>query len=299
MKQTHKAAASVILAGVFWGIISIPVKAQARIGLDAMQISAIRMAVAAICFFLLIALTKPRLLKIRLRDCWIFLCTGFISVGMCNMLYSYTMLQSGAAISVVLMYTSPIFIMLMSALFFRERIIGRKVLALVLSIAGCVLVTGLIGSGNPISFPVLLPGLGSGLAYALYTIFGRVALKKYDAVTVTVYTFIVGAVGLLPLADLGGAVSLMQADPSLIAWCVGGSVFCAVVPYFLYTWGLQRMESGKAAILACIEPLVGSVIGMTLWGESHEIGKLIGILLILAAITLLSLQQKTEKEEIR
>ena len=65
-----------------------------------------------------------------------------------------------------------------------------------------------------------------------------------------------------------------------------------VLPYFLYTWGLERIESGKAAILVAVEPLVGALVGMLVFHESRNAVKLVGIALILTAIVLLNLPEK-------
>ena len=137
-------------------------------------------------------------------------------------------------------------------------------------------------------------GIGSGLFYGLYTIFGRVALQKYPPETVTAYTFLLGLLGTIPFS---GVKTLLPAlsSVSVIALCVGIGLCSTVLPYFLYTWGLQQMESGKAAILVAVEPLVGAVVGMTVFRESRTPVKIIGIALILTAIVLLNLpEQKTE-----
>lgn len=233
-------------------------------------------------------LVKDRgLLKVRLRDLWIFAGTGIISLSLFNWCYFSVIQQSQASVAVVLLYTSPIFVMLMSAVFFRERITKRKVIALVIAFAGCVLVAGLLGGSYRLSLPVLLMGVGSGFFYATYSIFGRVALQRYDTLTVTAYTFLFATLGTLPFGDLPGAGKLLAADPGLILWCLGIAFFCTVLPYLFYTSGLRGLEAGKAAVLATAEPLVGTVIGVALFGEPFGPTKALGILCILASMVIL------------
>ena len=69
------------------------------------------------------------------------------------------------------------------------------------------------------------------------------------------------------------------------------------MPYFLYTRGLEKLESGKAAILVAVEPLVGAVIGMVFLNESHNISKIAGIILILISIVLLNINFKEVKKD--
>ena len=287
-----KAVISVILAGVLWGVINIFVKALARAGFDSLQISGIRMIVAAVIFTLVVFIKDRSLLKIRLRDIWMFIGTGIISVVFFNACYFYTMIHGQASVAVVLLYTSPIFIMILSAFLFKERITRKKILALILTFCGCVLVAGLLGGDYTLSPLIILTGIGSGFFYALYTIFGRYALAKYDTVTLTVYTFIFGLIGSIPLGRFREGFDIIKADPSVIFWCLGIGIISTILPYFFYTWGLQRMEAGKAAILVAVEPVVGALIGMTVFNESRNAVKIIGICLIIGAIIILNTGDK-------
>lgn len=196
-------------------------------------------------------------MKIRLRDLWYFIGTGIISLALFNWCYFTTIELSQASIAVVLLYTSPIFIMVLSAIFFRERINRRKVMALVMTFLGCVLVAGLLGGTYTLTPKVLLLGLGSGLFYGLYSIFGSVALRRYDTLTVTAYTFLFASLGTLPMCGVGSMVEKLAAQPVGILWYLGISVLCTVAPYLLYTWGLSRMSNGQAAILATIGTVGG------------------------------------------
>lgn len=285
--MNQKASMAVILAGVLWGTISVFIRTLSAAGIDPLEIAMIRMIVAALLFTAVVAIKDTRLLKIRLRDLWMFVGTGIVSVVLFNCCYFSTIVNSEASVAVVLLYTSPVFIMLLSALLFREKITGRKLTALALTVTGCVLVAGLLGGSFAIEPKVLITGLASGLFYGLYTIFGRIALKKYDTMTVTAYTFLFGMLGSVFPGELGRVGKILLDRPELLLWCLGIGLFCTVLPYFLYTWGLQRLEAGKAAILVAVEPLVGAVIGMTLFGESRDVLKLTGIALIIGAIILL------------
>lgn len=284
----QKATASVLLAGTLWGAISIFIRQLSAAGLNALELSTVRLIVAAVCFPLFLAVTDREKLRVKLRDLWLFVGTGIVSVVLFNCCYFSTIINSQASVAVVLLYTSPAFVMLLSALLFQERITRRKLAALAMTFGGCVLVAGFLGGGYTISPSVLATGLASGLFYALYTIFGRMALEKYDTMTVTAYTFLFGAVGSSFVGHPLPILRTIGEHLELIPWCLGIGVFCTVLPYFFYTWGLQRMESGRAAILVAVEPLVGAVIGMTLFHESHSPAKLAGIALILGAILILN-----------
>lgn len=284
----QRAAGSVLLAGVLWGIISLFIRRLSGAGLSALEISTVRLVVAAVCFPLFLALTQRDKLRVRARDLWMFVGTGIVSVVLFNCFYFSTMIRSQTSVAVVLLYTSPAFILLLSALLFHEPLTRRKLVSLLMTFSGCILVAGLLGGSSTLSPSVLATGLASGLFYALYTIFGRVALTRYDTMTVTAYTFLFGAVGSCFVGPPLPILETVAAHPDLIPWCVGIGLICTVLPYFFYTWGLQRMESGRAAILVAVEPLVGALLGMLAYQESHDPAKVAGIALILGAIVVVN-----------
>lgn len=288
-KKSAMSTMSVISAGVLWGVISLFIKNMSAYGLDAMQIATLRLIVAAVVFTVFVLLKDPKLLKFKLKDIWMFLGTGVVSVVLFNMTYFYTMIHSQASVAVVLLYTSPVFVMIISAIVFKEKITVRKIVALVMTFLGCVFVAGIVGGEVAVSPFIMFTGIGAGFLYALYTIFGRFALEKYDTATVTAFTFIFGVIGSIPFGRVLPAAKIVFANPELIFYCIGIGIVSTVLPYFFYTWGLERMESGKAAILVAVEPLVGAVIGMTVFHETRNVTKIIGIVLIVGAIVVLNL----------
>lgn len=293
--MNQKATAAVLGAGTLWGIISIFVRNLNALGLTAIQISLLRALGGTVVMFLFLGIARRDLLKIKLRHIWYFIGTGIISLALFNLCYFTVIELSQASIAVVLLYTSPIFIMVISALVFKEKITRNKVIALGMVFVGCVLVAGLIGGGYALTPTILLLGLGSGLFYGLYSIFGTVALRTYDTMTVTAYTFLFAALGTLPFSQVGGMFQTMAAEPVSWLWGIGVSLICAVAPYLLYTWGLSRMPSSRAAILVTVEPLVGALIGILLYREPANFTKLLGMALIFGAVVVLNIGQKPER----
>ena len=171
-----------ILAGILWGIISIFLKGLYAAGFSALQVMFFRGLFSSFFMAIFLFIKDKNLLKINLKDIWIFLGTGVISLTFFSLCYFYTILESGASVAVILLYTSPIFVLLMSVLYIKEKITFVKIIALILTFAGCILVSGFGGQGG-LSAKGFFIGLCAGFGYALYSIFSRIALKKYDSLT--------------------------------------------------------------------------------------------------------------------
>ena len=294
-KSVKIAAFYVIAAGVLWGIISIFVRRLTQGGMTAMQITAARVTVGTVVLLAVILIKDTKLLKIKPKDLWLFLGTGLFSVVLFNVCYFYTMQHGETSVAVVLLYTSPIFVMLMGAVFFKEKTTLRKLVALAATVLGCVFVSGILG-GVKMELITLLTGIGSGFFYASYSIFGRYAVEKYHPLTVTFYTFLVAMVTSVPLCMPGKLIRIVADDKMQILWILGIGVVCTVLPYIFYTEGLERMEAGKAAIMVTVEPLVGTLLGIIAYKESANALKIAGIVLIFAAVVFLDIKERKKVE---
>lgn len=283
----------IIIAACFWGCMGIFVRHLGTFGFSAIQIVSIRITLAAL-FFALILFAKDRKgFKIRPRDIPLFLGLGFGSILFFTVCYFTAITIMPLSTAAILLYTSPIWIVLMSAIFFREKMNCKKLVALALAFAGCVLVSGISGEG--ITLKGLLIGLGSGIGYGLYSILGTVALRRYSPYTVTAYTFLLAAIGswfISSPADMLSKFSAASYSSSLILFCFLTALVTAVIPFLFYTLGLRSVEASKAGILATVEPMVATIVGITCYSEALTLLSATGIALILAAVVVLNWKQK-------
>ena len=91
---------------------------------------------------------------------------------------------------------------------------------------------------------------------------------------------------LLPFSDVTEIASAASSGSATMMLALG--VLITLVPYFLYTYGLNRMDAGKAAVIAFVEPMVATVVGFVLFGEELGMAELLGIALILMSVVLLN-----------
>ncbi len=279
----------IILAGCFWGSMGIFVRRLAEYGFSSMQIVSIRVTLAALIFALVLFIKDRTGFKISPRDIPLFLGLGFGSILLFTVCYFTAITMMTLSAAAILLYTSPVWIMLMSVLFFHEKLNRRKLTALALALAGCVLVSGISGEG--ITLTGLLVGLGSGIGYGLYSILGTIALRRYSSYTVTTYTFMFAAVGSFIIcrpADMFYKFSNAADLGFLMVFCVLTALITAVIPFLAYTLGLERVEASKAGIIATIEPMVATLIGIVVFSEPMTIMSAAGILLILSAVVILN-----------
>ena len=280
----------ILLAACFWGSMGIFVRGLTdAFGFSPIQIVTIRLTAAAAIFCLLLLVKDRSGFRIALRDLPLFFGLAFGSVLLFTVCYFSAITMMPLSAAAILLYTSPIWIMLMSVLFFHEKLSGRKLLALALAFAGCVLVSGVSGEG--ITLTGLLFGLGSRIGYGLYSILGTVALRRYSPYTVTAYTFLFASVGACLIcrpADMIAKFARADYTPQAVLLCCLTPIVTAVIPFLLYTLGLRTVEASRAGILATLEPVVATVIGVLCFSETPTLRAGLGILLVLSAVVLLN-----------
>lgn len=281
-----------LLAGLFWGVQNIWVKMLAKCGLETFQIGFVKVFFAALGLVIIMLIRNPKSLKVDIKDFWVFIGTGVLATVCYNYFGFYTTVHGGMAISEVLTYTSPVFVMLISAILFKEKITPRKLIALGLTIIGCVLFAGIIGSGYQYEAFVVFTGTLAGFSWSLYTIFSRFAIEKYEPMTITTWTFIVATIATAFVGNVPGIVQSTVVYPEIIGWGLCLGVVSAATPYTLYTLAVQNLDPSRASIISSFELIVGAVCGMILFDEPHEFAKILGMVIILAAIILLSLKDK-------
>lgn len=289
----------VLLAGMSWGTSGVFVRFFSRFGMSAMQLTLFKCAIPGVVLLLFSLLFRRDLLRIKLRDLWIFVCLGVISLTFFTWCYFSTIQATSMSAAAILLYLAPTLVMLMSAVLFKETITKNKALACVLAFAGCFFVSGFIGNAVPLPLRAIATGLLSALGYALYSIFSQLALNRgYDPLTLPTYAFVFAGLSALPFAhpaEIAAAASMTS------LWKFWGMLFlmaCMVslIPYVLYTNGLKRSTPGRASIMASIEPVTATVLGALFFHELPDVWGYLGIALVIAAIVLLNLPKKSESK---
>lgn len=278
---------SILTAGILWGMIGLFNRHLLAGGFTPQTIVLVRNFGGFLLMTVLFFCMDRRIFRIQLRHLPIFLGTGVVSVVLFTLLYFSCQEQCSLAVAAILLYTAPAFVMLMSALFFREAVTRRKLLALGAAFLGCVAVSGVLSGGLSVTVGGLLMGIGSAFFYALYSIFARLSLAHYQPLTVTYYTFVCAGIASLFVGSPTTAITLLTANPTMPLLALGLVVLCTVAPFVLYTKGLAQVESGKASILASVEPVAAAVVGILAFGEPLSVGVVVGLACIVGSVCIL------------
>lgn len=293
MKKGNLGVIYVLIAGILWGTMGLFVNYFKTQGLGSQDIAGVRVFFASILVVIFILIKDRKLLKFKPKDIWCFIGSGLVSLMIFTVCYFKTIIESSMSVAAVLLYTSPVFVIILSLIIFKEKLTAVKAISCIVCVAGSAFVSGIIGSDTKISLIAFVLGITSGFAYALYSIFSRFALQKgYHSITITAYTFIFATVGLAFFVDFGNIANSVLTKPSNCVIMLLSGLITAVLPYLFYTMGLEKIESGKAAVVAAIEPVVAVILGGLVFRDKLSLIQYLGIFLVIVSIAIQNIKLK-------
>ena len=286
-QMKNKAIILIVLAGILWGTSGIFVHVLAPLGLTSMHMTTIRSTVSAFCMIAYALIKDRTMFKINKKAILLSVISGG-AVFFTAFSYYASMQLTSVSTAVMLMYTSPIFIMAVSVAFMGEKLTRSKLIAVALMIAGCVFVSGVIGSMEYNLAGIAL-GFVSSIAYSTYNIVAKFQMKnKTSPLSACMYCYIFMAIISLAVSKPAGIAVVALNNPSYVWVMIGCGVCTCVLPYFLYTISLKFLPVGTASALSIVEPMAATFFSITLLGEKINFYSVCGIVLVLSAVFLLS-----------
>ena len=287
----NKAFIYIILGAALWGSIGFYVENLYVYGFTPMEVVTLRVLTASIILLVFMIFRSPKQLKLKKwTDISYFIGTGIFSIIFFNYFMFKTIELASISVASALLYTGPAFVIVLSFLLFKEPMTKRKVMALIITLIGTTLVVELFPFNlKSIPLVTIITGLSSGFGYALYSIFSKFALKKYSSLAVTTYTFTVAAVALIPFFPFKAYAELLM-DVKVLFFAFGLGFLPTAIAYIIYTYGLQMTEASNASLLATVEPVVATLIGIFVFQEGFGFSQMVGMACIIGAVILVQIE---------
>ena len=286
----------VILGAACWGFMGLFNRMLASADATMGDRMVIRNTGALVLMTVVFLCVNRKVFRIDPRHLPVFLGSGALSIVGLSWVYFSCQMLCSLAVAAVLLYLAPSFVVLASAVLWKEKLTPRRVLSVLLALLGCALVSGIVGGDLTVSVKGLLFGIASGLCYASYTVFAHYGLRHYGSYTMIYWTFLVAGLTSLFWLDVPSLGNVLS-QPKGVFGAVGLVVVATVLPYFFYTKGLEGVESGLASVIANVEPVVAALVGIFVFRETPTVWTVLGIGLVLMAAVILAKGDKNHAEE--
>lgn len=233
------------------------------------------------------------------RRHWRFMVLYGLSLAVFNSLWTFSVQYNGAAVATVMAFSSPAMTAILSRIVFKEKFSRTKILSILLSLAGIVLVAGAydisVWNLNPLG---IIFGLLTGLLFAIYNLEGKHASDtKIDSWTALLYSFFWAVVFLL-FFNLGNDLFISGSAPfsdmlwlrnSFTGW--GILFLLGVAPtlggFGLYTLSIRYLSPTTSNLIATLEPAFTAIWAYLFLKEILNPIQLVGGMLVLAGVLLL------------
>lgn len=274
-----------------FGSSGIFVRTLTQNGIDSTTLLFLRFSIAIIPILIAILLTDKKLLKVNLRDIPLFIVCSICIVGL-NLCYNESMNSIPLSLAATLLSIAPIFVLIFAYVVFREKITRRKLVCMILAIAGCMLMTGVLESNIAnISIYGIILGVGAGVFWAIYLMASKKSIEQGNhTFTILFYSIIIISIALIPFTDFNQISNFVSINPTVtILFLIIHSTFSFALPYIFSTVSLNYIDSGVSSILLSgAEPFAALIFGLIIYAEVPTPLMFCGFLLTLIAMMMLS-----------
>jgi drug/metabolite transporter (DMT)-like permease len=273
-----------LLSAVAFGLAALFGKQCFAAGFSVSSMLAGRFGIAALVFWLIVAIRRPALPGPRLLlSCLALGGVGYAVQAAC---YFGSLTRIDASLAGQILYVYPAIVLVLGVAMRRERASRRKLAALGCSVSGLALLLGFAGSHGPVAPAGVLLAFGSAVTYALYILVANGLPEDLDVYLLAALVCSSAAVSVTLFGASTGSLR-MPATPSGWLWLLPLALVSSVVAIGCFLAGLRLVGPSTAAILSCLEPLVTAASAVVVFGERVSAGQAVGAAVVLAAVVLL------------
>lgn len=259
-----------------------------RYGIDPVTLLALRFALALPLFWAAVWFFPSE--RTSWRDMLYIALSGFLGLYLAALADFYGLIYIDASLERVILYAYPAFVIIWTSLFFREPMTRRKVLSLVLTYLGLMLVmkvfdgverAHLIGAGLV---------LFSALIYSLSYIFTEFISKRVSGVKLSAYATTAAAFALF--GTWQGRMETVPTEAGAWALLAALAVVSTFIPVLTINLGIKKIGASRAALASFIGPVSTAFLAWLVLGEKLEPVQLLGMALVMAGVLVISFEKR-------
>ncbi len=279
-------------SAAFFAVGGVIAKSAFDLGVPPRVLAEWRVLFAFVAFTAIVAVWRPRDLRIRREDIAWFAAFGVFGLGAVQWLYYEAIQRIPIAVALVVEFTAVILVLLVARL--QGRRVGRALwYAGTLSVVGCFFAAGAYDAAlRAVNTDGVLIAALDSLLLTSYFVLGERLASRYSAWTLAVYGFGFALVGWQLLQPVW-SLPWMETSPEVWTRVAGIVVLAAVIPFTLGFVALRLLPGARVSIVATSEPFIAAVIAWALLGQSLAIPQILGGGLVLAGILIAQTHRPT------
>jgi len=293
MRRDFTANAGAFIAAILFGASVVAVRVAVR-DIPPLTLAILRFGQGSFLLLFLLLIWARDLLRIRVSDVPYLLLLGVIFFTIFPVTFNISLRLTEASHGALMLATMPLWSVLLARAAKKERLSTRQICGVLLTFAGVGMVLaerGLTFAGTSLSLAGDALMLVTALCGALYGVLAKRLLIRYNAMTVTAYAMIFGTLLLVPAVffeDASSAMARMRTDTVMLVLFLG--IFGGAIGYFLWTFALTRLSPTQVAVYVNLNPMIATLLGVTLLGENLTGVFIAGLVAVLGGVLLVNLR---------
>jgi drug/metabolite transporter (DMT)-like permease len=293
-KRRLQGVAAVLAAGTGYAFMSILVKMAFQLGLGPIQVIALQSWIASLVLLIYAVLFKREIFRVSSHTLWLLALQGVVGALGTSLLYAYSLKYLPISVAILLLYLYPALVLAVEVLIWHKRVGRQELLALLLTLAGTTLASGIFSGVAGVAGVGILLGLAAAMAYAVFNIVGEIVLAKVSPMVAMCFTQWVCAIALLVILK-GDIMSIPWQNTR--TWEVGLllATVASIIPFYMILVGIERLGADQAAILSTFELPMTFILAAVFLNEFPTGDQWIGGSLVLGGILLLNWRRNGEQ----
>ena len=285
-----------MLAIVFWAL-AFPF---IYIGLDKLSfinLTIMRFFVVCVTFLILIVLKRNWFSKIHKKDIPSIFLLGFFGVMVYHFGLNYGEQYITAGAASLIIATSPVYILILAAVFLKEKITFFKFLGIILALFGVIIISILGKQGEEIKIQTAFAAIAvliAAIVSAFYTIAGKKLLSRYNGLSLTAYVILFGSIILVPLSIFNSSLINEVSNMQSVTWfaVIFLGVFSTVIGYGIWYMALEIKTASEISVYLYAIPVLSTIASYLLFKDTITIFFILGGIFVIIGIVLVNMKQK-------
>lgn len=270
--------------------------------LSPVNLTILRLSIASAIFLCLVVFQRNRFSPYHKKDTVTLFFLGFVGISMYHLGLNYGEQFVSAGAASLIIATIPIFVVILAKIFLSENIDKQMLFGIITALAGVIVISLWGNPGVTIEVEYLSGALAVVVAAfvgAVYTIFGKKMLTRYNPLSLTAYAFLLGTLGLIPFLSYSFFEEV--ANISLVTWAsvLFLAFFPTVIAYTLWYAALEVKQASEISVYLYATPVISTLLGVFFLHEQLTVFYVIGGFFVLAGLYLVNKQRKHQRKLIR
>ncbi len=286
---------------VFWAC-AFPLIIVGLRELSPVNLAILRLFIASVIFLCLVVFQRKRFSPFQKKDTVTLFLLGFVGISVYHLGLNYGEQFVSAGAASLIIATIPIFVVVLAKIFLSEIIDKRILLGIIIALAGVIVISLWGNPGASIEIEYLSGALAVVVAAfvgAVYTIFGKKMLIRYNPLSLTAYAFLIGNLGLIPF--LSPSFFEEVVNLSLITWAavLFLAFFPTVIAYSLWYAALEVKQASEVSVYLYATPVISTLLGVIFLQEQITMFYVLGGFFVLVGLYIVNKQRKNQRKLVR